>query len=71
MTITKKNDFLIKIAMIAVAVFAVVALLIMRIKISELSSELTNLENEVSSYKEQIDELTGTSDAGIEFEKGN
>ena len=50
-----------KIALVVVAIFAVVALLIMRIKISELNSELVSLQSEVSSYAEQIEEMTGES----------
>lgn len=59
MNFTKKNDFLLKIALAAIAIFAIVALLIMRIKISELNSELVSLQSEVSSYAEQIEEMTG------------
>ncbi len=69
MKFTKSNEFLLKIAIVAVAIFAMVALLVMRIKISELNKELVSLENEISSYKEQIDELD--SNADFEIEKTN
>ena len=53
----RKNNVLAVSAIIAFAIFAVITLLALRIRINQLVDEKNILENEISSYKEKISEL--------------
>lgn len=55
----RRNDFIIKAAIVAVAIFSVVMLLAFRIKISQLEDQKSSIEAEMSLYKQKIDELEG------------
>lgn len=52
-----KNSFIINAIIIAVAVFAIVALILLRVKVTQLLDQKTALEAEMSSYQERIAQL--------------
>ena len=54
---TKRSDFLIKIAVVAIAIFAVTMLILMRVRISQFETEREELIVEMSSYERRIKEL--------------
>lgn len=54
---TKRSDFFIKIAVVAVAIFAVTMLILMRVRISQFETEREELIVEMSSYEQKIKEL--------------
>ena len=53
----RKNNVLVVSTIIAFAIFSVITLLALRIRINQLVEEKNILENEISSYKEKISEL--------------
>ena len=53
----RQNNVLVVSTIIAFAIFAVITLLALRIRINQLVDEKNILENEISSYKEKISEL--------------
>lgn len=54
---SKRSEFLLKIAVVIVAVFAVVMLIVMRVRINEFQAEREELREEMSSYERRIKEL--------------
>ncbi|MBP0990668.1 MAG: hypothetical protein J5874_05785 [Oscillospiraceae bacterium] len=54
---SKRSDFLLKIAVVAVAVLAVVTLIVMRVRINQFQTEREELREEMSSYEQRIKEL--------------
>lgn len=54
---SKKSDFLLKIAVVAVAIFAVTMLIMMRVRINQFQTEREELREEMSSYEQRIKEL--------------
>ncbi|MBR6049919.1 MAG: hypothetical protein IKP68_01800 [Clostridia bacterium] len=54
---SKRSEFLLKIAVVIVAVFAVVMLIVMRVRINEFQTEREELREELSSYERRIKEL--------------
>ena len=72
----RKNNVLAVSTIIAFAIFAVITLLALRIRINQLVDEKNILENEISSYKEKISELEEDmfmpdNEFWDEIEKGN
>ena len=54
---SKRADFIFKIAIIAVAIFSIVALIVLRNEINNLQAEREQERKEMSSYQERIKEL--------------
>lgn len=54
---SKRSEFLLKIAVVIVAVFAVVMLIVMRVRINQFQTEREELREEMSSYEQRIKEL--------------
>jgi len=55
--VSKRSDFLLKLAVAAVAVFAVVMLIVMRVRINQFQTEREELREEMSSYEQRIKDL--------------
>ena len=54
---SKRSEFLLKIAVVAVAILAVVTLIVMRVQINKFQTEREELKEEMSSYEQRIKEL--------------
>lgn len=54
---SKRSDFLLRIAVAVVAVLAVVMLIVMRVRINQFQTEREELKEEMSSYERRIKEL--------------
>lgn len=54
---SKRSEFLLKIAVVIVAVFAFVMLIVMRVRINQFQTEREELREELSSYEQRIKDL--------------
>ena len=54
---SKKGEFFFRIAVIIIAIFAIVMLLVLRLEINKLQNEKEALESELLSCSEKINEL--------------
>lgn len=54
---SKKGEFFLRIAVVLLAIFAIVMLLVLRLEISKLQTEKESLEASIAEYSKKIDAL--------------